>query len=112
MILKKANLSNLFKANWILYIILLIASILRFFKIDQYMVFLGDQGRDMLVSYGILHVDLTLLGPTSSVGGFFLGPFYYYLMSLFLFLASYHPVGPSIMVALFGIATVYLVYEI
>jgi 4-amino-4-deoxy-L-arabinose transferase-like glycosyltransferase len=74
------------------------------------MTFLGDEGRDVLVVYNILHGHLTLLGPTSSVGGFFLGPIYYYFMAPFLWLFNYNPVGPAVMVALFGIATVWLVY--
>ena len=76
------------------------------------MTFLGDEGRDVLVVYNILHGHLTLLGPTSSVGGFFLGPIYYYFMAPFLWFFNYNPVGPAIMVALFGIATVWLVYNV
>jgi 4-amino-4-deoxy-L-arabinose transferase-like glycosyltransferase len=92
--------------------ILAIASFFRLYHIRDYMTFLGDEGRDVLVVYGILHGDLTLLGPTASVGGFFLGPIYYYLMAPFLWLFNYDPVGPAIMVALFGIATVWLVYKV
>lgn len=76
------------------------------------MTFLGDEGRDVLVAYNILHGHLTLLGPTASVGGFFFGPVYYYFMAPFLWLFNYDPVGPAVMVALFGIATVWLVYKI
>ncbi|MEM4270737.1 MAG: glycosyltransferase family 39 protein, partial [Candidatus Pacearchaeota archaeon] len=75
------------------------------------MTFLGDEGRDVLVVYHILHGDLTLLGPTASVGGFFLGPIYYYFMTPFLWLFNYNPVGPAVMVAIFGVLTVYLVYK-
>ncbi len=75
------------------------------------MTFLGDEGRDVLVVYNILHGKLTLLGPTSSVGGFFLGPIYYYFMAPFLWFFNYNPVGPAVMVALFGVATVWLIYK-
>jgi len=50
------------------------------------------------------------LGPTASVGGFFLGPLYYYFMIPFLLLFRFDPVGPAVMVGLFGVATVGLVY--
>jgi len=92
--------------------ILVLGLFLRIYKIKSYIVFLGDEGRDVLVVYNILHGDLTLLGPTSSVGGFFLGPIYYYLMAPFLWLSKYDPVGPAVMVVLFGLATIYLVYVI
>ncbi|MBI1982345.1 MAG: hypothetical protein HYS68_02065, partial [Candidatus Levybacteria bacterium] len=71
--------------------ILLVAAFLRLYKISDYMTFLGDEGRDALVVYGILHGKFTLLGPTASVGGFFLGPIYYYFMAPFLWLFNYDP---------------------
>lgn len=92
--------------------ILIVAAFLRLYKIGDYMTFLGDEGRDALVVYNILHGKLTLLGPTSSVGGFFLGPIYYYFMAPFLWLFQYDPVGPAVMVGLVGTATVFLVYKI
>ena len=91
--------------------ILLLASFLRLYRIADYMTFLGDEGRDVLVVYNILHGHLTLLGPTSSVGGFFLGPIYYYFMAPFLLLFNYNPVGPAVMVALIGVLTVFLIYK-
>jgi len=96
----------------VIALILIIASFYRLYHIAGYMTFLGDEGRDVLVVYKILHGNLTLLGPTASVGGFFLGPIYYYFMVPFLWLFNYNPVGPAIMVALFGIATVWLIYKV
>lgn len=96
----------------ILIFILSIASFYRLYHILGYMTFLGDEGRDVLIVYKILHGNLTLLGPTASVGGFFLGPIYYYFMAPFLWLFNYNPVGPAVMVALFGIATVWLLYKV
>jgi len=75
------------------------------------MVFLGDEGRDVLVvKRMIVDHKFTLLGPTASIAPFHLGPFYYYLMLPFLWIFNLDPVGPAVMVALFGIATVFLVY--
>src|ERR1035437_9349467 len=99
------------KTNIVLLTVLILAAFLRLYRIQDYMTFLGDEGRDVLVAYNILHGHLTLLGPTSSVGGFFLGPIYYYFMAPFLLLFNYNPVGPAVMVALFGIATVWLIYK-
>lgn len=98
------------KTNLLLLGILVLSAFLRLYRIGDYMTFLGDEGRDVLVVYNILHGHLTLLGPTASVGGFFLGPIYYYFMTPFLWVFNYNPVGPAIMVALFGIATVGLIY--
>src|SRR5438270_11564429 len=101
-----------YKEHILVIFILVIAAFLRLYKIADYMTFLGDEGRDVLVVYNILHGHLTLLGPTSSVGGFFLGPIYYYFMAPFLLLFHYNPVGPAVMVALFGVVTVWFVYKI
>jgi 4-amino-4-deoxy-L-arabinose transferase-like glycosyltransferase len=96
-----------------LLIILGVAAYLRLYMIAGYMTFLGDEGRDVLVvMHMIVNHKFTLLGPTASVGGFFLGPIYYYLMVPFLWAWKLNPVGPAIMVALFGIATVYLVFKV
>lgn len=98
--------------NILLLFILIITAFVRLYKISDYMTFLGDEGRDVLVAYNILHGNFTLLGPTASVGGFFLGPIYYYFMAPFLWLFNYDPVGPAVMVGLFGTATVFLVYKV
>jgi len=97
---------------FLLVVILGLASFARLYRISEYMTFLGDEGRDVLVvKRMIVDGKLTLLGPTASVGGFFLGPVYYYLMAPFLFLYGLDPVGPAVMVGLFGVATVFLVYK-
>src|SRR6266568_4013739 len=100
------------KSNLIVLFILILAAFLRLYMIGYYMTFLGDEGRDVLVVYNILHGHLTLLGPTSSVGGFFLGPIYYYFMAPFLWAFNYNPVGPAVMIGLLGVATVWLVYKV
>lgn len=92
--------------------ILILGAYLRLHMIRNYMTFLGDEGRDVLiVKRMIVDHKFTLLGPTASVGGFFLGPIYYYFMLPFLWAWHLDPVGPAIMVALFGIATILLVYK-
>lgn len=92
--------------------ILLLAAFLRLYNISDYMTFLGDEGRDVLIVKGMLEGDLTFLGPRSSAGDFFMGPAYYYMMAPALFLSGLDPVGPAIMVALIGVATTFLVYFI
>jgi len=93
--------------------ILCLAAYLRLHRIQDYMTFLGDEGRDVLiVKRMIVDHKLTLLGPTASVGGFFMGPIYYYFMLPFLWAWNLNPVGPAVMVAFFGIATVGLIYII
>jgi len=94
----------------IVIFLIIFAGFFRLYRIADYMEFLGDEGRDALIAREIINGDPTLLGPRSSAGDFYMGPFYYYAITPFLFFANYDPVGPAIMVAIFGIATVLLIY--
>ena len=93
----------LLRKHWILIAILLLAAFLRFYRIGDYLTFLGDEGRDALAVYNILHGDFTLLGPRSSAADFYYGPIYFYLIAPFLWLFGYDPVGPAVFVALLGV---------
>lgn len=96
----------------LVFLIILLAAFLRLYRISDYMTFLGDEGRDVLIAKGILEGKFTLLGPRASAGDFFLGPIYYYFMAPFLWLFRLDPVGPAVMVALIGIVTVFLIYKV
>ena len=106
-------LKKFFKNNWLIISIILIASFLRLYRIGDYMEFLGDQGRDVLIIRDFLkHGNLFFIGPQTSIGNMYLGPFFYYLIAPSLLLANFSPLGPAVFIALINIATVYLVYFI
>jgi 4-amino-4-deoxy-L-arabinose transferase-like glycosyltransferase len=90
--------------------ILFLSAFMRLYKISDYMTFLGDEGRDVMIAKGILEGDFTLLGPRSSAGDFFYGPIYYYMITPFLWLFHLDPVGPAVMVALVSVLTTALIY--
>ena len=93
--------------------ILLLASFLRLYRINDYMTFLGDEGRDAIVWLKMVRDHkFTLIGPTTSIGNMYLGPLYYYLMLPFYFVFGSSPVGPSIGVALFSTATVFFIWYV
>lgn len=98
-----------------LIVILLLAAWFRLFRIGEYMTFLGDEGRDARVVRNLLvNFDPVLIGPMTSVvtnaGHMYLGPLYYYLSAPFMLLAGISPVGPSVMVALFSMATMVMMW--
>lgn len=108
----KSILKSQKKETFILFIIVAIALFTRLYRISDYMTFLGDEGRDVLiVKRMIVDHKFTLLGPTASVGGFYLGPIYYYMMVPFLLLFRLDPTGPAVMVAIFGVLTVFLLFK-
>lgn len=95
----------------ILAAILLIGAFFRLYRISEYMIFLGDEGRDAIVVRRLLvDLDLILVGPGTSIGNMYLGPLYYYLIAPALLLANFSPVGPAIMIAILGIVTIFLVW--
>lgn len=69
----KANL------NRSLIIYLAIGLFFRLVNLEQRLFFIWDQGRDAWVLERITQGDLTLVGPTSGLPGFFLGPLWYYV---------------------------------
>ncbi len=108
-----SKVSNFVVKNWIIITILILGAFLRLYKIGDYMTFLGDEGRDVLIVRNLLvKADPILIGPGTSVGGMYLGPLYYYFMAPFLLLSNFNPVGPAIGVAFLGIITIYLVYDV
>ena len=75
------------------------------------MTFLGDEGRDVIIVRRIFtELHPPLIGPGTSVGNMYLGPLYYYMMALPLLVAGFSPVGPAVMVALLGIATIFFIW--
>lgn len=89
------------------------AIILRFYKIGPFTIFLSDQGRDAIIVKRIVTFEhWPAIGPPTSIGHIFLGPFYYYLIAPFLWIAHLNPVGMSVGVAvlsIIGLITCYLI---
>lgn len=95
----------------VLGIILLVGAIFRLYKISEYMTFLGDEGRDVIIVRRIFtELHPPLIGPGTSVGGMYLGPLYYYFMAIPLALAGFSPVGPAVMIAVLGLITIAFVW--
>lgn len=91
--------------------ILLLATYLRFYKLSEYMTFLGDEGRDAIVIRNML-IDhhFPLIGPPTSVGNIYLGPLYYYMMAISMTIFWLNPVAAAGMNAFLGVMTVVLIY--
>lgn len=98
---------------WILLFVLAVAAFVRLYRISDYLTFLGDEGRDVIIVRRLLVEGHTpLIGPGTSIGQMYLGPFYYYMMAPALFLANFSPVGPAVQIAVLGIITVWFVWYV
>jgi 4-amino-4-deoxy-L-arabinose transferase-like glycosyltransferase len=102
-------------SNILFIFILAIAAFLRLYRIKEFVTFLGDQGRDAIIVKRIVTFEhLTAIGPPSSIGQVFLGPFYYYLIAPFLPIFHYDPVGLAVGVAVYsliGLIGMYIVLK-
>lgn len=100
------------KKEVIFLLLLLLSGIFfRFFKLEQSLSFLGDEGRDMLIVMDIIRgKNFPLIGPRTSVGKLYLGPIYYYFIAPFAWLFKLNPVGPAVFVALLASVTPVLFY--
>ncbi len=82
-------------------LILAVALLLRLTKINTNLIFTYDQGRDALVIQRILQGHFTLIGPTTGIAGFFLGPFFYYFLILPYWFFRGNPLGVIIFLNIF-----------
>ncbi|OGE72423.1 hypothetical protein A3H40_04225 [Candidatus Daviesbacteria bacterium RIFCSPLOWO2_02_FULL_38_15] len=95
----------------LLLLILGLASVLRFYRLENYMTFLGDEGRDAIVVKNMLTAfDLPLIGPPTSIGNIYLGPLYYYMMAIPMVIFWLNPVAAAGMNVLIGVLTIILIY--
>ncbi len=91
--------------------ILCLAAFLRFYRLSDYMTFLGDEGRDAIIVKELLvNHNLPFIGPPTSVGNIYLGPLYYYMMAASMGIFWLNPVAAAGMVAAIGVLIVGLIY--
>jgi len=89
------------KLTLFIFFVLIVSAFFRFYRLEDFATFLGDQGRDAIVMKRIVTLEhFPAIGAPSSLGQIYLGPFYYYLVSPFLLLFNFNPVGPVFAVAL------------
>ncbi len=106
--MKNAKLLTVFSQNpkqllffSALTLLLVGAVFLRFYRIPEYLTFLSDQGRDAIILKRIVTLEKwVFVGPTTSIGNVFTGPFFYYLVAPFMLLSGLDPVGPAYGIAL------------
>lgn len=92
-------------------ILLLLSFIFRAFHFSN-IGFDSDFGRDCLFALRILKGKLTLLGPQASVGGFYLGPLYFYFIALVFLVFGLNPPVISFIFILMNVAALYLGFNL
>lgn len=93
--------------------VLIISIFTHFYRIDHTFIFNNDEARDVQIVKKMIDTGKpVLLGPQTSVGNMYLGPLYYYFMLPALIISKMDPVGPAMMVAIFGVGTSLLLFYV
>lgn len=91
-------------------VFVLLAAVVRVYRLDTIQ-FDSDFGRDSLFGWRILQEKPTLLGAQASVGGFYLGPFYFYTIALLFALFGPLPLVLMLFFAALNILAAWLGYH-
>lgn len=93
--------------------LIVLAIVLRFYRLADFATFLSDQGRDAIIIKRIVTLEhWPAIGAPASVGQIYLGPFYYYLMAPFLALFRLDPVGLAYGSAFLSVAGLIVAYAL
>ncbi|KKQ25680.1 MAG: glycosyl transferase family protein [Candidatus Woesebacteria bacterium GW2011_GWA1_37_8] len=101
------------KNNWLVILIIAVGMFLRFYQLFDRFSYGHDQDlaswfvKDILVNH-----HFRLIGQETSTTGIFIGPIYYYLMTLFYKIFGMDPIGGAYLIltiSLFGILSLYFV---
>lgn len=95
-----------------LFLIFLLAIILRFLYFPNNIYFGFDQARDAFASQDIIKGDIRLVGPSTSAPGLFHGPLYYYLFVPVYKLSAGSPLGIAAVLRVVNALGVFIVFYI
>ena len=91
--------------------IIVLGIFLRFYQLETRTNFTADGGRDYAVVRQMIQTRKpTLLGPKASVGEFFFGPFYYYLLAPVLVIGNFDPLSGAVLTAFLDSISLILFY--
>lgn len=91
------------KQLFICLFLVFIAFFIRCFKLNDFLFFGFEQGRDALIVQDIINLrHFPLVGPSTSFPGIFHGSYYYYLLAVLYFLGSGNPLFVIFFLALIG----------
>ncbi len=73
----------------------------------------GELYRDLSVVYNFLHLgQWPLLGPSSSLGGFYFGAVYYYITTPFVWVFNFAPYGATLVSLLASVLSLWMLYRL
>lgn len=96
---------------FLLGLILILAFVVRVFRLDTLLGFYYDQGRDALIIWDLWHKGkFFLIGPTTGLAGIFRAPYYYYLIAPFYLIGGGNPLYPAVFLIFTTMVAVAFIY--
>lgn len=87
---------NFIRKHAEIFAFVFLAAAVRFLNLPRTLYFIWDQGRDAVMLQRISSGDIVLLGPTSGIAGFFLGPLWFYAGLPGYILSNGNPYGIAV----------------
>ncbi len=101
------RLRTIIRQHWLIIIILAFASWLRFYQIENQVLFEYDEQYNVQLVYNLLiNGKISLVGQEMSFGGMFLGPWHYLFLVPFLWMTKLHPIGAYYAEATIGLIAI------
>ena len=101
------------KKNILVLIVIIISLFFNLYKIDTWLLFIGDFGRDYLAARNMLLTgNIPLVGIPSSVQWLHQGPISIYIIGLALLIGNFSPIAPAVLYGLIGVLATYFVYRL
>lgn len=105
--------ARLSKWHILLILITLLGAFLRFYRIEENLVFHGEVGFDYLAIKNVIeNRQIPLIGPPTSHPWLSIGPLFYWMFALILPLAVFDPLVGAIFFAVVGVLAIYLIYVV
>lgn len=93
--------------------ILLLATLLRLYRINDLLGFWYDQGRDALVIWDMTHgIKFSLIGQQMGFTGIFRGGWFYWLLVPFYYLGGGNPIWPTVFLVITSVLALYILYRL
>lgn len=106
----RSNARQWWQPSFLVFFI--INTLVRFYNYRHSLYFIWDQGRDAWAIHHLAQGDFTLIGPTSGLHGFFLGPLWFYLGLPGYLVGNQSPYGIALgymLISLLGLPIIWLI---
>lgn len=99
------------KWNIAFLLILILGTFLRFYRLEQNLIFNGEMGYDYLTIKGYLDKgEIPLIGPRTSHEWFFIGPLFYWIFGILLSITKWSVLSGAVFMAVIGGVSVVFCY--